>query len=59
MLQTDENNYQSLPWKYVAPEEPTQGMEDWIEDADGNVVVENVGSLRGPFICDSVNVSTK
>lgn len=46
-----------LPWKYVNTSgNPVKGMADWIEDAHGNIVVENVGHIDGPFIVSRVNV---
>lgn len=43
-----------LPWTYHnQPNFGTMG-KDWIEDAHGNIVVENVGHIDGPFICQAV-----
>jgi len=38
------------PWTY----HNVRGR-DWIEDANGNVVKENIGHLDGPLICIAVN----
>ena len=48
-----------LPWSYHRkPSETTPGHRDWIEDANGNIVVEHVGHIDGPAICVAVNRST-
>lgn len=45
-----------LPWSYHRKlSETTPGHRDWIEDANGNVVVEHVGHIDGPAICTAVN----
>lgn len=48
------------PWTYhQAPSRNlTGGMRDWIEDANGNIVVENIGHLDGPLIVANVNEAT-
>jgi len=38
------------PWSYR-----NDGGRDWIEDAVGNVVVNNIGRLDGPLIVACVN----
>lgn len=43
------------PWSYYSVPSPTVGRRDWIEDANGNIVVENVGHLDGPLIVAAVN----
>lgn len=46
-----------LPWSYHRkPSETTPGHRDWIEDANGNIVVEHVGNIDGPAICAAVNI---
>lgn len=40
-----------LPWTY----HNVNGVKDWIEDANGNIQIENVGSLDGPLIVRAVN----
>lgn len=44
-----------LPWKYVRREGGVIGSTDWIEDANGNIVVEHVGHIDGPFIAACAN----
>jgi len=45
------------PWTYrskpssIVPD----AKEDWIEDTNGNTVVENVGRIDGPMIVEAVN----
>ncbi|MDC9825637.1 MazG nucleotide pyrophosphohydrolase domain-containing protein [Devosia sp. ZB163] len=43
-----------LPWKYERREAL---HHDWIEDAHGNVVVDHVGHIDGPFIVASANAA--
>ena len=44
------------PWTYHnAPSRHGVGLRDWIEDANGSIVVEHVGHLDGPLICAAVN----
>lgn len=38
------------PWSYHH-----DGRRDWIEDANGNIILENVGHLDGPLIVAVVN----
>lgn len=45
-----------LPWTYHRMlSVTTPGHHDWIEDANGNIVVEHVGHIDGPAICAAVN----
>lgn len=41
------------PWTYH-----NNGERDWIEDANGNIVLNNVGYLDGPLIVACVNEAT-
>lgn len=43
-----------LPWKYERREALNH---DWIEDAHGNIVVEHVGHIDGPFIVAAANAA--
>ncbi len=43
-----------LPWKYV-PSNGDLTDRDWIEAANGNVVVDCVGNIDGPAICEACN----
>ena len=43
-----------LPWTYRTDDD---GWRDWIEDAVGNVVVENIGVIDGPFIVERANAA--
>jgi hypothetical protein len=44
------------PWSYRnTPDNGAMGRRDWIEDANGNVVVSSVGHMDGPLICLAVN----
>ena len=45
------------PWTYhSAPSNNAPGQNrDWIEDASGRVILENVGYRDGPLICRCVN----
>jgi hypothetical protein len=44
------------PWRYGArPSENTTGLRNWISDDIGNIVVENVGHIDGPYIVQAVN----
>lgn len=47
------------PWTYHREPSGTFDYRDWIEDAAGNIVVNNVGHLDGPLICDAVNKAEK
>lgn len=48
------------PWTYhTAPSRHGIGNRDWIEDATGAVILENVGHLDGPMICRAVNFFTE
>lgn len=47
-----------LPWTYHREKSGRIiGHRDWIEDAYGGVVVENVGHIDGPAICAAVNAA--
>ena len=44
------------PWAYrSAPSRHGMGQRDWIEDANGGVVVEHVGHIDGLLIVAAVN----
>lgn len=48
------------PWTYHRqPCNNSIGWRDWIEDANGSVVVEHVGHIDGPLICAAVNDRAK
>lgn len=50
------NGVSPAPWTYhSAPSRHGVGRRDWIEDAHGRVVVENVGRIDGPRIVNAVN----
>jgi len=47
-----------LPWSYHRkPTNTILGSRDWIEDANGSVVFENIGHIDGPFIVARANAS--
>lgn len=52
------DNASPRPWTYhAAPSVNNPGHNrDWIEDATGAVVVQNVGHVDGPLICRAVNL---
>lgn len=50
-----QHQHSPLPWKWHSSPEPKFGVSDWIEDADGNVVVENIGQVDGQFVCKAAN----
>jgi hypothetical protein len=54
-MQLDPKGLSPLPWTYHNL--PTFGRmgKDWIEDANGNIVVENVGRIDGPAIVEAMN----
>jgi hypothetical protein len=57
-MTTDEELASPRPWTYhSAPSRHgIAGLQrDWIEDASGNTILENVGCLDGPLICRAVN----
>lgn len=45
------------PWTYHSRPSPTTACmrQDWIEDANGNMILQNVGHLDGPLLCAAVN----
>ena len=59
-VQEHEDYSSPRPWTYhTAPSRHGVGKRDWIEDAAGNIMVENVGHLDGPLICRAVNASAQ
>ena len=50
-------HYSPLPWTYhnQASRITNSGRHDYIEDAIGNIVVNHIGHIDGPLICDAVN----
>lgn len=52
-----EEHASPAPWTYCRQPDMWSGVghRDWIEDANGSIVVENVGHIDGPLICAAVN----
>lgn len=46
------------PWAYF-PHPFNHKWGDWIEDANGMVILEHPGSANGPLICAAVNAYAK
>ena len=58
-MATDEELASPRPWTYhnAPSQHGIAGLErDWIEDANGNTILENLGCLDGPLICRAVNL---
>ena len=52
----NENSAAPAPWSYhYASRALGPGDWDWIEDADGSIVTENIGCIYGPRIVRAVN----
>lgn len=47
-----------LPWTYHRRGDGIIGHRDWIEDAHGSMILENVGHLDGPLLVTAVNALT-
>jgi hypothetical protein len=51
----EEDKPSPAPWAYRRVPTSEGGWRDWIEDNDGNTVINDVGHIDGPRIVRAVN----